>query len=58
MIADSAPLDDRFREQTNILLMLAAGAVLAAAGLAAVQARQLARPLERVAATRGPHRRR
>ena len=31
--------------------MLAAGAVLAAAGLAAVQARQLARPLERVAAT-------
>jgi signal transduction histidine kinase len=51
LIADSAPLDDRFREQTYILLMLAAGAVLAAAGLAAVQARQLARPLERVAAT-------
>lgn len=51
LIADSAPLDDRFREQTYILLGLAAGAVLAAAGLAAVQARQLARPLERVAAT-------
>ncbi len=51
LVADSAPLDDRFREQTYILLMLAAGAVLAAAGLAAVQARQLARPLERVAAT-------
>ena len=51
VIADSAPLDDRFREQTYILLALAAGAVLAAAGLAAVQARQLARPLERVAAT-------
>ena len=48
---DSAALDDRFREQTYILLTLAAGAVLAAAGLAAVQARQLARPLERVAAT-------
>ncbi|HWM19445.1 MAG TPA: HAMP domain-containing sensor histidine kinase [Ilumatobacteraceae bacterium] len=51
VIADSAPLDNRFREQTYILLALAAGAVLAAAGLAAVQARQLARPLERVAAT-------
>jgi signal transduction histidine kinase len=51
LIADGAPLDDRFREQTYILLALAAGAVLAAAGLAAVQARQLARPLERVAAT-------
>jgi signal transduction histidine kinase len=51
LIADGAPLDDRFREQTYILLALATGAVLAAAGLAAVQARQLARPLERVAAT-------
>ena len=51
LVADGAPLDDRFREQTYILLALAAGAVLAAAGLAAVQARQLARPLERVAAT-------
>jgi signal transduction histidine kinase len=51
LIADSAPLDDRFREQIYILLGLAAGAVFAAAGLAAVQARQLARPLERVAAT-------
>jgi signal transduction histidine kinase len=51
LIADRAPLDDRFREQIYILLALAAGAVLAAAGLAAVQARQLARPLERVAAT-------
>ena len=58
LIADSAPLDDRFREQIYILLILAAGAVLAAAGLAAVQARQLARPLERRRGNCGPLRRR
>jgi signal transduction histidine kinase len=44
------PLDEQFRSQLNILLMLALGAILAAAGLAAVQAHQLARPLERLAA--------
>jgi signal transduction histidine kinase len=44
------PLDEIFRRQLNILLVLALGAVAAAAGLAAVQAIQLARPLERLAA--------
>jgi signal transduction histidine kinase len=44
------PLDEQLRGQLSILLVLAAGAVLAAAGLAAVQAHQLARPLERLAA--------
>lgn len=47
---DVNPLDEQFRRQLNILLILAAGAILAAAGLAAVQAHQLARPLERLAA--------
>jgi signal transduction histidine kinase len=47
---DASPLDQQFRRQLNILLILAAGAILAAAGLAAVQAHQLARPLERLAA--------
>ena len=47
---DVNPLDEQFRSQLNILLILAAGAILAAAGLAAVQAHQLARPLERLAA--------
>ena len=47
---DASPLDEQFRDQLNILVILAAGAVLAAAGLAAVQAHQLARPLERLAA--------
>jgi signal transduction histidine kinase len=42
------PLDDNFRAQLQTLLLLALGAILAAAGLAAVQARQLARPLERL----------
>jgi signal transduction histidine kinase len=42
------PLDDNFRSQLQTLLLLALGAILAAAGLAAVQARQLARPLERL----------
>jgi signal transduction histidine kinase len=47
---DVSALDEQFRRQLNILLILAAGAILAAAGLAAVQAHQLARPLERLAA--------
>lgn len=46
---DASPLDEQFRRQLNILLVLALGAILAAAGLAAVQAHQLARPLERLA---------
>ena len=50
---DASPLDEQFREQLSILLILAAGAILAAAGLAAVQAHQLARPLERLAARAG-----
>ena len=49
LVADAAPLSDRFREQVFILLGLAGGALLAAAALAAVQARQLVRPLERLA---------
>ena len=48
VIADGSSLDSRFREQVYILLFLVVGAVLAAAALAAVQARQLARPLERL----------
>jgi signal transduction histidine kinase len=48
--SDTGPLDDQLRGQLNILLMLALGGVLAAAALAAVQAHQLARPLERLAA--------
>ncbi len=47
---DIDPLDEQFQSQLNILLMLAFGAILAAAALAAVQAHQLARPLERLAA--------
>ena len=50
---DASPLDEQFRDQLSILLILAAGAILAAAGLAAVQAHQLARPLERLAARAG-----
>jgi signal transduction histidine kinase len=42
------PLDENFRSQLQTLLLLALGAIAAAAGLAAVQARQLARPLERL----------
>jgi signal transduction histidine kinase len=45
-----SPLDEQFRGNLNTLALLALGAVLAAAGLAAVQAHQLARPLERLAA--------
>ncbi len=44
IVADADPLDQNFRRRLNILLMLALGAIIAAAGLAAVQARQLARP--------------
>lgn len=47
------PLNDDFRRQLRILLLLALGAIVAAAGLAAVQARQLARPLERLALRAG-----
>jgi signal transduction histidine kinase len=46
-------LNENFRRQLNILLILALGAIVAAAGLAAVQARQLARPLERLAIRAG-----
>lgn len=49
VVTNADPLDANFRSQLNVLLVLAFGAVLAAAGLAAVQARQLARPLERLA---------
>ncbi len=48
--SDAGPLDNRIREQLNILLALALGGLVAAAGLAAVQAHQLARPLERLSA--------
>ncbi len=53
VVTNSDPLDDNFRSKVNILLMLALGAIVAAAGLAAVQAYQLARPLERLAARAG-----
>jgi len=46
-------LDANFRSQLRLLLILALGAIVAAAGLAAVQARQLARPLERLALRAG-----
>ena len=49
VLTDASPLDNQFRNQLNILLVLALGGVLAAAALAAVQAHQLARPLERLA---------
>ncbi len=49
VMTDANPLDQNFRDQLNVLIVLALGALLAAAGLAAVQARQLARPLERLA---------
>ncbi len=50
---DASPLDDNFRDQLNVLVVLAVGALIAAAGLAAVQAHQLARPLERLASRAG-----
>lgn len=43
------PLDDDVRHQLEILLMLSFGGILAAAALAFVQGRGLARPLERLA---------
>lgn len=46
-------LDENFRSQLQVLLLLVLGAVAAAAGLAAVQAHQLARPLERLARRAG-----
>jgi signal transduction histidine kinase len=49
LIGSTDALNTRFREQMLILIGLVVGAVLAAAGLAAVQARQLAKPLERLA---------
>jgi signal transduction histidine kinase len=53
VLADTAALSDRFREQVFILLALVGGALLAAAALAAIQARQLVRPLERLATSAG-----
>ncbi|NNE12750.1 MAG: HAMP domain-containing protein, partial [Ilumatobacter sp.] len=50
VVTGSDPLDENVRRQLNILLVLALGGLIAAAGLAAVQAHQLARPLERLAA--------
>ena len=50
VVTDADPLDVNFREQLNILMVLALGGLGAAAALAAVQAHQLARPLERLAA--------
>lgn len=46
--SSSAPLDENFRAQVEVLAVLALGALGAAAALAAVQAHQLARPLERL----------
>jgi signal transduction histidine kinase len=53
LVADTGELSDRFREQVLILLALVGGALLAAAALAAIQARQLVRPLERLATSAG-----
>jgi signal transduction histidine kinase len=53
VLTDASPLDENFRDQLNILIGLAVGAIIAAGGLAAVQAHQLARPLERLAARIG-----
>jgi signal transduction histidine kinase len=44
------PLDDTLQGQLNVLVALTIGALIAAAALAWVQARQLAQPLERLAA--------
>ena len=49
----AVPLDDNFRSQLQVLLVLAFGAIVAAAVLAFVQARQLARPLERMSRRAG-----
>lgn len=50
VLTDVSPLDEQFSSQLRILLLLALGGIAAAAGLAAVQGHQLARPLERLAA--------
>jgi len=49
VMASSVALDENFRRQLQVMLVLALGAIFAAAGLAAVQGHQLARPLERLA---------
>jgi signal transduction histidine kinase len=46
---DTDPLDEDFRRHLNRLLLLVLGGLAAAGALAAVQAQQLARPLERLA---------
>jgi signal transduction histidine kinase len=51
LVAPTDELDQRFREQMLILIGLVIGALLAAGALAFIQARQLARPLERLAAS-------
>ncbi|CAN5456473.1 ATP-binding protein [soil metagenome] len=50
---DTEPLSERFRDQLSTLALITIGGLLAAAALAAVQARQLARPLERLATSAG-----
>lgn len=49
VVTSTAELSERFRDQISTLVLLTIGGLLAAAALAAVQARQLARPLERLA---------
>ena len=49
VVTDADPLDASVRRQLLVLLFLAFGGIAAAAGLAAVQGHQLARPLERLA---------
>jgi signal transduction histidine kinase len=49
MVTDADPLDASVRRQLLVLLFLAFGGIAAAAGLAAVQGHQLARPLEKLA---------
>lgn len=53
LAASTAELDDRFRSQMLTLLALAGGALIGAAALAFIQARQLARPLEQLATSAG-----
>lgn len=53
VMTDAEPLDQNFRDRLMLLLALVLGAIIAAAGLAAVQARQLARPLEQLATRAG-----
>jgi signal transduction histidine kinase len=51
LLQSTDDLEARFRRQVLILIGLVAGALLAAAFLAAVQAHRLAKPLERLAAS-------